>query len=729
MYGESNFSIVNVYGPNSDNEDFFKSLHHLISGESEEPLIIGGDMNTVLDPCIDRYPNHTQYHPHCKVEIDVMKEDFDLIDIWRERNPDKLQFTWRSHTSRSRIDYFLISRNLLNFVEDCNIHYGFKSDHSAISLIVLKNVPQRGPGYWKLNVSILSKESNRLEIRKVIEQTIQENFEMNICNLWEFVKYQVKRKCIELSKTQHQKLLDNFKYLGKKIEQLQKEFDSNPENKNLEETLLSKKAELESMQEEMVRGSMIRTRALWISEGEKNTKYFYNLEKRNYNKKHIQKLTVENVTLTDPTEILDAEKCFYENLYKSKGVKDEDIVHILDDLEIPCLDDDTSNLCEGLIVESECLEAINSMSLDKTPGNDGLPLNFYKEFWKDIKDLLCRVFNEFFVSGEMSSTLKTGIITLLPKKDKNNLLLKNWRPISLLNTDYKILAKILANRLKKVLPHIINFDQSGFLKGRFIGENIRLFLDIIDYCKINFLKGIALSIDFEKAFDSIEWNFLQVCLQKFGFKNDLIRWINILYKDIKSCVINNGFASASFYLQRGVRQGCPLSPYLFILGVEILGLLVRQNQDIKGIMIKNTEIKISQYADDTIIYLSADNTNLRNTFKLLQTFSKISGLCINIEKSNIVRLGPQRRILCEDIKINWLDDYITYLGIHIPIRKNMDCYDLNFQKKLEESKKVLNVWRCRNLTLIGKISIVKTLIIPKCVYVFSIIKNPPQHFF
>ena len=94
---------------------------------------------------------------------------------------------------------------------------------------------------------------------------------------------------------------------------------------------------------------------------------FTTWKKRNYNKKHIQKLTVENVTLTDPTEILDAEKCFYENLYKSKGVKDEDIVHILDDLESPCLDDDTSNLCEGPIVESECLEAINSMSPDKNP--------------------------------------------------------------------------------------------------------------------------------------------------------------------------------------------------------------------------------------------------------------------------------------------------------------------------------------------------------------------------
>ena len=123
-----------------------------------------------------------------------------------------------------------------------------------------------------------------------------------------------------------------------------------------------------------------------------------------------------------------------------------------------------------------------------------------------------------------------------------------------------------------------------------------------------------------------------------------------MYKDIKSCVINNGFASASFYLQRGVRKGCPLSPYLFILGVDILGLLVRQNQDIKGIMIKNTEIKINQYVDDTIIYLSADNTNLRNTFKLLQTFSKIWVCVLTLKRVTLCDLDHREEFCVKILK-------------------------------------------------------------------------------
>ena len=108
----------------------------------------------------------------------------------------------------------------------------------------------------------------------------------------------------------------------------------------------------------------------------------------------------------------------------------------------------------------------------------------------------------------MSPSMRRGIITLLPKKDKNQLLLKNWRPISLLNTDYKILAKVLAFRLKKVLPSVIHEDQSGFISGRYIGENIRLFIDVLHYFKINDIPGLVLSIDFEKAFDKVEWEFL-----------------------------------------------------------------------------------------------------------------------------------------------------------------------------------------------------------------------------
>ena len=140
-----------------------------------------------------------------------------------------------------------------------------------------------------------------------------------------------------------------------------------------------------------------------------------------------------------------------------------EINNVLNKLSIPVLNENNATLCEGLISEKECFEAIKTMSKDKTPGSDGLPTNFYQLFWEDIKGILCNVFNDCYQNGEMTTSMKRGIITLLPKKKgKDALHLKNWRPITLLNTDYKILAKILANRLKKVLPLIIDSDQTGF---------------------------------------------------------------------------------------------------------------------------------------------------------------------------------------------------------------------------------------------------------------------------
>ena len=124
--------------------------------------------------------------------------------------------------------------------------------------------------------------------------------------------------------------------------------------------------------------------------------------------------------------------------------------------------------------------------------------------------------------------------------------MKNWRPISLLNTDYKIIAKCIALRLKRVLPSIIHSDQTGFLKGRYIGENIRLALDVIEYVNDNDLSGMMFLIDFEKAFDKLEWSFIFKTLKQFNFGDDLIKWVKVFYNNISSCVMNNGHASEFF---------------------------------------------------------------------------------------------------------------------------------------------------------------------------------------
>ena len=171
--------------------------------------------------------------------------------------------------------------------------------------------------------------------------------------------------------------------------------------------------------------------------------------------------------------------------------------------------------------------------------------------------------------GELSNSQKQALITLSEKKDKDSRWIKNWRPISLVNIDVRIGSKAVAKRLENVLSHIIHCDQNAFVKGRTIFDAVRTISDVMEFTKIRDYKGIMTAIDFEKAFDSLNWNFLLKSLEFFGFGESFLGWIKTFYKNISSCVINNGFSTPSFNLKRGVRQGDPFSPSLFILVLEL----------------------------------------------------------------------------------------------------------------------------------------------------------------
>ena len=160
----------------------------------------------------------------------------------------------------------------------------------------------------------------------------------------------------------------------------------------------------------------------------------------------------------------------------------------------------------------------------------------------------------------------------------------------------------MAFRLKALLPKLIHSDQKGFMNGRFIGENTRLVYDVMEYLRINNKSGLLFLIDFEKAFDSVEWPFIAKTLKHFNLGDNFIKWFNVLYEDAESCVINNGVYSEYFKIHRGCRQGDPISPYIFLLVAEILANSIRQNNNINGIKIKQEEFKLGQYADDTFLF-------------------------------------------------------------------------------------------------------------------------------
>lgn len=491
--------------------------------------------------------------------------------------------------------------------------------------------------------------------------------------------------------------------------------------------MTKKKKELQDLRQKRLEGARIRSRAKWINEGEKPSNYFCNLENRNFTSKAMNNLlsSTGNV-LRCQEEVLNEVEKFYSNLYAYREVDQVDLENILQNENRLKLDENKRELLEGTITYKEILCCLKKMSNNKSPGYDGFTVEFFNFFWTDIGYFLVRSINYAYEVGELSVTQKQGVITCIPKGNKDKQLIKNWRPISLLNVSYKLASACIANRLKLVLPSLIKEEQTGFLAGRFIAENIRLLYDIMFYTEKLDLPGLLLLIDFEKAFDSVAWSFIYKVLDFFNFGNSIRRWIHLFYNRIESCVIVNGHLSEWFTLQRGCRQGDPLSPYIFILCAEILAEMVRYNSNIKGIFVTDTEFKLSQYADDTTLLLDGSERSLRHSLLTLKLYASFSGLNINVEKTKVVWIGSMKgsnQKLCEEHDLCWEKETFTVLGVKFSINlQNMA--DANYESKLMDIRKLLSSWSKRMLTPFGKITVIKSLALSKISYLILALPNP-----
>ena len=422
----------------------------------------------------------------------------------------------------------------------------------------------------------------------------------------------------------------------------------------------------------------------------------------------MRKLKLDSGDITtDQGEILKYQREFYKKLYSSERNDEIDYDAFLNDPSLPTLTEFQRQACEQDLTLEECHLSLKTFSKNKSPGTDGINVEFYDYFWRIIGQPLYQCFIYSFEHGELSNSQRQAIITLLEKPGKDRQQIKNWRPISLLNHDFKILTKALSLRIRKVLPDIIHHNQSGYVDGRYIGDSIRLVQDVMEIATIRNLPGMLLFIDFQKAFDTIEFDFILKAFEKFNFGRNIINWIQILYKNATSCVINNGISSCFFDVNRGVRQGDPLSPYIFILVIELLAHRIRSCEDIHGIKISNKEIKITLYADDITI-VAGDRTSAKNVFKILNEFAMCSGLKINKDKSEAMWLGRDRNSTDTPFNILWPKTPIKLLGIYLSYDKG-SAVKANFEDKIEKLKKLLHWWKSRDLSLIGRVLIAKTL--------------------
>ena len=367
-------------------------------------------------------------------------------------------------------------------------------------------------------------------------------------NTWETLKIKIKDFSISFAKYYH-------KDINKKIWGLEKQI-SDIENSSSLDINMNRKRELENQLNEIIdtksKGAQIRSRANWVNEGEKNTKYFLSLEKKNQSNNVITKLNTENGIVSSESDVLKEMCSFYEKLYTSKSINDVDIDEYLSD-DVPNVDENDKILCDSFPTIDECKEAVLNMKSNKSPGLDGIPAEFYKCFWSSLDRHFYDALKEIYTNKEMSFSQRLSIITLIHKKDSKSML-KNYRPLSLTNTDYKIIAFVFARRLQSIIDKLIGYEQSAYIKSRFIGENARLILDIYEYCENMNQEGILMFLDFEKAFDSVEWNFLFKTLKKFNFGDNFISWMRILYTKPVFRLKNNGWISRNCSMFRGIRQ-------------------------------------------------------------------------------------------------------------------------------------------------------------------------------
>jgi len=475
-------------------------------------------------------------------------------------------------------------------------------------------------------------------------------------------------------------------------------------------------AELSKFDLEAARGAQVTSRIRWVEEGERSSAYFFRLEKKRAADRRISALRESDGTIvSDIAGLYDSISSFYSGLFASEPT------------DVAARESLLSNICSTLTSEQssfcECRTALLGMAKRKALGSDGLPMEFHVRFWDVLgADLVC-VLNSCYRDGCLSPSQRTGVISLSFKKG-DRLDIRNWRPISLLNVDYKLASRVITGRLLKVIHLVVDKDQACGVPGRFIGENVAFLRDVVDYANLSNVPVAILSLDQEKAFDRLEWSFIRETLQSMGFGTSFVNWVDLFYCNVRSSVNVNGYLSQPFSLSRGVRQGCPLSPLLYVLVSEVLAVNIRANPRICGLTLPGLQDPlppISQYADDTSIIVTSDDA-IKATFKTYSTYEKGSGSKLNLSKSKGLWLGSWNGRQDPPVNLDWSSTMIKVLGVFIGFG-NLE--EANWRPRISAVENVVASWRQRQLSHRGRALVINALALSRVWYVASLVHMPP----
>lgn len=719
-YEEKKVLIVNVHAPTEQKEkkEFFNVLRGLVKNYKE--IIMMGDFNTVFSKQ-DMAEGMVFKTDTGRKELKVLMEEKNMIDVWRERNEKKKEFSRRqivgSFVCQTRIDFILCTRNVENFIDNIRFKETSLSDHKFLTFNLDWSNMQRGPGVWILNTQILKNENYVSTVKEMIEKEKEDRMYAEDKRIWwENTKFLIKKFSIKYCKFR-QKCKNTIK--GKVQQSLRMEL--NKENKDMRK-IMELQGELKEIEEKEFEGAKLRSKAKYEVQGEKCTKFFFDLEKKRGKAERIKEIRGKNGEIVEGNErILEEIKDFYEDLFSARGVEEQDKKTLLNQIKAKVSEEDKKE-CDQDIKEEEIDRAISQLNKRKSPGIDGLGTEFYVCFKAVLLKILNEVFKEIFEREEINERTRMGLMKLVYKRKGEKADLRNYRPITMLNTDLKILAKVLANRLKEVMPSIIETNQAYGVKGRDIADITMSIRDTIWYMKEKKKEGYVISLDFEKAFDRVEHEYLFEILKTFGFGENFTKWIRILYTGAMTKIKCNGFLTNCFRITRSIRQGCPLSALLYTLVSEPLGLAIKQKDGIEGLKIEGNEVegKVFQYADDTTVIVQGKES-VKEVMNVVNEYCRGSGSKVNEDKTVYMRFG-KATALTECFNFKEVEE-IRILGVLMG-KNERKVRDEMWEQLVTDIGRRLNLWRLRTLTLKGKVLVLNVLMVSKLWYVLYVSDMP-----
>lgn len=722
MFADINFNnlrlrVFNVYGPTRSRQrlEVFRELTASLS--TSRSIVLGGDFNVSLDG-VGAATAGVDYSARA---LAGLVRDYSLKDAFRAAHPGDPGFTWRnSRGAASRLDYIFVGRELGDV--SCALLPSWASDHDMLRVAVKASGVEWGPGYWKFNVSLLSFQAFReafvsfyssVRTLRLLYPTVVE--------WWEAAKVRIGQFCRHYSGVQRRneraevrRWLDTMAYLHAQL---------NNGRAVRWEAYEGAKERVRSLLEDRAKALSFQARLIEMEEGEKPTAYFFQAARARKKASTIVGLRGEAGLETNMQNMLDLAGNFYSDLF-SRRECDSAVQEELLDCVAAQLGEQEVQVLEARLTLTEVTAALSSMKDGRSPGHDGLPREFYHAFWDLIGPDLVEVFQALLEGGALSASMRKGVVTLLFKAG-DRAELKNWRPITLLTVDYKLLAKVATVRLRQVIGGLVSCDQTCGVPGRSCSWNLVLLRDVIDWVQDRGLPLALVSIDQEKAFDRVQHDFLFRVLERMGFGPRFTAWLRMLYRGVYSCVRINGFLGRAVEQAGGVRQGCPLSPLLYVLYMEPFAELVRRDPGVDGVRIPGAAgvpLKIQQYADDTTLFVSSVQS-LSRVRALVDMFARGTGSKVNLSKSSVLFCGQWREQVGDCGGFQRCEGGLKVLGVHFYPQGSAQK---NWEARLAVVRSRLGLWVRRRLSLTGKVIVVRAILLPLLLHLAYVFPVPPR---